>query len=387
MRFFHISDLHIGKQLYSYSLLPDQRAVLKEITERAKEYRPDAILIAGDVFDRSIPSGEAYTVLDEFLTGLSEITPQIPVLLIAGNHDSAERLDYASGFLEKHQIHIAVSAPERADEYLKKITLTDDFGPVHFYLLPFLKPAYVRRLFPGEEINDYETAVRRILERENLDFSERNVLLSHQFYKNGSTGPETTDSEQAYLNIGGLDSVDVSLVEPFNYVALGHIHGPQKVKSPHIRYCGTPLKYSLSEEKQEKSITMVTLGEKGTAPLIETLPRHPMRDVRRIKGTLEEVLKKAEEEGSGDFVSVTLTDEEELYRPGERLQKAYEYLLEYRIENRRTRNFMEESEKDLKVEDPLSVFRTFYEEVQGVALDEREEAFMSQILEKAREEI
>ena len=386
MRFFHISDLHIGKQLYSYSLLPDQRAVLKEITERAKEYRPDAILIAGDVFDRSIPSGEAYTVLDEFLTGLSEITPQIPVLLIAGNHDSAERLDYASGFLEKHQIHIAVSAPERADEYLKKITLTDDFGPVHFYLLPFLKPAYVRRLFPGEEINDYETALRRILERENLDFSERNVLLSHQFYKNGSTGPETSDSEQASLNIGGLDSVDVSLVEPFNYVALGHIHGPQKVKSPHIRYCGTPLKYSLSEEKQEKSITMVTLGEKGTDPLIETLPLHPMRDVRRIKGTLEEVLKKAEE-GSGDFVSVTLTDEEELYRPGERLQKAYEYLLEYRIENRRTRNFMEESEKDLKVEDPLSVFRTFYEEVQGVAPDEKEEAFMSRILEKAREEI
>ena len=386
MRFFHISDLHIGKQLYSYSLLPDQRAVLKEITERAKEYRPDAILIAGDVFDRSIPSGEAYTVLDEFLTGLSEITPQIPVLLIAGNHDSAERLDYASGFLEKHQIHIAVSAPERTDEYLKKITLTDDFGPVHFYLLPFLKPAYVRRLFPGEEINDYETALRRILELENLDFSERNVLLSHQFYKNGSTGPETSDSEQASLNIGGLDSVDVSLVEPFNYVALGHIHGPQKVKSPHIRYCGTPLKYSLSEEKQEKSITMVTLGEKGTDPLIETLPLHPMRDVRRIKGTLEEVLKKAEE-GSGDFVSVTLTDEEELYRPGERLQKAYEYLLEYRIENRRTRNFMEESEKDLKVEDPLSVFRTFYEEVQGVAPDEKEEAFMSRILEKAREEI
>ena len=242
-------------------------------------------------------------------------------------------------------------------------------------------------MFPGEEINDYETAVRRILERENLDFSERTVLLSHQFYKNGSTAPETSDSEQASLNIGGLDSVDVSLVEPFTYVALGHIHGPQKVKSPHIRYCGTPLKYSLSEEKQEKSITMVTLGEKGMEPLIETLPLHPMRDVRRVKGTLEEVLKKAEEEGSGDFVSVTLTDEEELYRPGERLQKAYEYLLEYRIENRRTRNFMEESEKDLKVEDPLSVFRTFYEEVQGVALDEKEEAFMSRILEKAREEI
>ena len=149
MRFFHISDLHIGKQLYSYSLLPDQRAVLHEITERAKEYHPDTILIAGDVFDRSIPSGEAYTVLDEFLTELSDITPRIPVLLIAGNHDSAERLNYASGFLEKHQIHIAVSAPEKEGEYLKKVTLTDEFGPVHFYLLPFLKPAYVRPLFQG----------------------------------------------------------------------------------------------------------------------------------------------------------------------------------------------------------------------------------------------
>ena len=387
MRFFHISDLHIGKQLYSYSLLPDQRAVLHEITERAKEYHPDAILIAGDVFDRSIPSGEAYTVLDEFLTELSDITPRIPVLLIAGNHDSAERLNYASGFLEKHQIHIAVSAPEKEEEYLKKVTLTDEFGPVHFYLLPFLKPAYVRPLFPGEEISDYETAIRRILEREAIDFSGRNVLLSHQFYKNGSTSPETSDSEQVSLNVGGLDSVDVSLVENFDYVALGHIHGPQKVKVPHIRYCGTPLKYSLSEEYQEKSITMVTLREKGSEPLIETLPLHPLRDVRRVKGTLEEVLKKAEEEGACDFVSVTLTDEEELYRPGERLQKAYEYLLEYRIENRRTRNFMEETEKDLKVEDPLSVFRTFYEEVQGVSLDEKEEAFMSRILEKAREEI
>ena len=311
MRFFHISDLHIGKQLYSYSLLPDQRAVLKEITERAKEYRPDAILIAGDVFDRSIPSGEAYTVLDEFLTGLSEITPQIPVLLIAGNHDSAERLDYASGFLEKHQIHIAVSAPERADEYLKKITLTDDFGPVHFYLLPFLKPAYVRRLFPGEEINDYETALRRILERENLDFSERNVLLSHQFYKNGSIGPETSDSEQASSNIGGLDSVDVSLVEPFNYVALGHIHSSQKVGREEVRYAGSPLKYSLSEVNHIKSVPLVTLGEKGKVS-VELIPLSPMRDLRHIKGSIRELLDKKHVQSPEDFIYATLTDEESI---------------------------------------------------------------------------
>ncbi len=386
MKFFHLSDLHIGKQLYSYSLLENQKKILDTIVQKAEELHPDAVLICGDIYDKSIPSGESYTVLDEFLLKLSKIRPKISVMIIAGNHDSGERLGYAGRFLSEHQIYISVFPPEKEEAYLKKVTLKDEFGEVDFYLLPFLKPSYVRGLFPGENLADYETAVKRVLERERIDFSKRNVLLSHQFYKNGSSGPEICDSEQISLNVGGLDSVDVSLVEGFDYVALGHIHGPQKVKWPHVRYCGTPLKYSLSEEKHQKSITMVTLQEKETAPLIETIPLIPEQDVRRLKGSLSEVLTMGEQHEK-DFVSVTLTDEEELFKPKERLQDRFPFLLEYGIDNQRTRNRFLFSEGELKVEDPLSVFRSFYEEVQGVPLSEEEEAFFEKILERAREEV
>ena len=386
MKFFHLSDLHIGKQLYSYSLLQNQREILLQIVEKAREYRPDAILIAGDIFDKSIPSGEAYTVLDEFLEKLSDLKPEIPVLMIAGNHDSAERLNYASGFLLKHQIYISVYPPEKETDYLKKVTISDSYGTVNFYLFPFLKPGYVRGLFPEENISDYETAVRRVLDREKVDFSERNVLLSHQFYKNGSTKPDTCESEQVSLNVGGLDCVDVSLVENFDYVALGHLHGHQMVKYPYIRYCGTPLKYSVSEEYHKKSITMVTLREKGTPAEITLIPLTPSQDVCRVKGSLEEVLKEGRDGKSKDFVSVTLTDEEEIFRPKERLLEVYDYLLEYRVDNVRTREQWLLEEEDWTEEDPLAIFRSFFEEVQGVSLSEEEEAYMEKILEKAREE-
>ena len=375
MRFLHLSDLHLGKRVNEFSMLEDQAYILKEILNIIDEQKVEAVLIAGDIYDKVIPSAEAVRLLDDFLTRIA--ARELPVFLISGNHDSAERIAFGSRLMSSRQIYL--SPVFESD--VEPVTISDRYGEINIYMLPFVKPSLVKRVYPEEEIITYQDAVNVAVQHMQIDTDKRNILLAHQFV----TGAARCDSEE--LSVGGVDDVDASVFDGFDYVALGHIHGPQKVKSPHIRYCGTPLKYSLSEEKQEKSITMVTLGEKGTAPLIETLPLHPMRDVRRIKGTLEEVLKKAEEEGSGDFVSVTLTDEEELYRPGERLQKAYEYLLEYRIENRRTRNFMEESEKDLKVEDPLSVFRTFYEEVQGVAPDEREEAFMSQILEKAREEI
>lgn len=383
MRFFHLSDLHIGKQLHSYSLLNNQREILGQIVERVQEYRPDAVLISGDIYDKTVPSAEAYTVLDEFLMKLTELEPKVPVLLIAGNHDSAERLNYASGFLGKHQIYISVLPPEKETEHLKKVTLTDEYGEVDFYLLPFLKPSYVRPLFPEENLPDYEAAVRAVLRREEIDFGKRNVLLSHQFYVNGGTGPETCDSEQMSLSVGGLDSVDVSAVEAFDYVALGHIHGPQKVKAPHIRYCGTPLKYSVSEERHQKSITLVTLEEKGIPPKIELIPLIPKQDVRKIKGTLAEIVKAGR---SDDFVSVTLTDEEELYQPKEKLLEVYENLLELRLENRRILEMAEFSEGELKVEDPLAVFKMFYEEIQGNPLSAEEELYMAKVMEKAREE-
>lgn len=386
MKFFHLSDLHIGKQLHAYNLKENQQAVLSQIAEKAREYRPDAILICGDIFDRAVPSGEAYTVFDKFLQELSSITPAIPVLIIAGNHDNAQRLDYASSFLEKHQIYLSVSAPAQQEEHLKKVVLHDKHGEVNFYLLPFLKPGYVRQLFAEGVVHDYESAVREILWREEIDYGKRNVLLSHQFYTNGGQAPERCESEQLVISLGGLENVDASVVEKFDYAALGHIHGAQMVKFPHIRYCGTPLKYSVSEEHHKKSITMVTLEEKGAQALIETIPLTPIQDVRKARGLLQEVIEKATDENCHDFLSVTLTDEKEPYHPKEQLEEAYDSILEVRIDNTRTRNRIGESQGEAFCVRPMEMFRSFYQEMQGQPMTAQEEALVEEIVDEWREE-
>ena len=235
MKIFHIADLHIGKQLNYYNLKANQEEILNQIINRMEEYHPDALLIAGDVFDKSMPSGEAYTVFDDFLNRVSSLEPAIPICIIAGNHDSPERLNYASSFMEKHQIYISVMPPQKADEYLKKVVLADDYGLVNIYLLPFTKPGYVRPLFSDRDISDYETAVRAILERESIDISQRNILVSHQFYQSSGWETATCDSEQVILSVGGLDRIDISVLKDFDYVALGHLHGPQKIKEEWIR--------------------------------------------------------------------------------------------------------------------------------------------------------
>lgn len=331
MRIFHLSDLHIGKQLHYYNLKENQQAVLSQIVNLAKEHRPDVILICGDIFDRAVPSGEAYTIFDEFLQKLSELKPQIPVLVIAGNHDNAQRLKYASSFLEKHQIYLSVMAPVKEEEYLKKVVLKDEYGEVNFYLLPFLKPGYVRHLFDEGVVTDYESAVREILNREQIDYSKRNVLLSHQFYTNQGQKPQTCDSEQSVVTVGGLDNIDVSVVEKFDYVALGHIHGAQMVKFPHIRYSGTPLKYSVSEEFHKKAVTMVMLGAKQEELQIVSIPLKPIQEVRRERGMLKEIIGRATKENCHDFISVTLTDEKEPYRPKEQLEEVYDSILVLRL--------------------------------------------------------
>lgn len=384
MRFFHLSDLHIGKQLHAYSLRENQQAVLAQIVERAEELHPDAILICGDIFDRAVPSGEAYTIFDEFLQALSAITPNIPVLIIAGNHDNAQRLNYASSFLEKHHIYVSTTVPKK---HLKKIVLKDEFGEVDFYLLPFVKPGYVRHLFEEGAITSYESAIGEILKREQIDYNRRNVLLSHQFYTNSGQAPELCESEQSVLTIGGLDNVDVSVVESFDYVALGHIHGAQIVKFPYIRYCGTPLKYSVSEEHHKKSITMVTMGEKGTEPVIDTIPLVPIQEVRRERGLLKEVIARADRENCHDFLSITLTDEKEPYHPKEQLEEVYDHILELRIDNERTRSlFREQGEMEFSMH-PLEVFRSFYQEMQGQPLTPEEEEILSGILERWEGEV
>lgn len=384
MRIFHISDLHIGKMLYRYSLAESQEQVVDQIVEKMEIHRPDVLVIAGDIFDKSIPSGEAYGVLDHFLNRLGSLEPAIPVLMIAGNHDSAQRLSFASEFLEKHKIYISTMPPQTPEKFLKKITLKDAYGVVHFYLLPFLKPGYVRNLFPEGTVTDYTSAVKAVLDREQIDWNERNVLISHQFYQ-GSSKVEICDSEQTVLNVGGLDKVEASVLESFDYAALGHLHGAQKVQYEHVRYSGTPLKYSVSEEKHHKGITLVELKEKGEPPQIQQIPLMADKDVRAIRGTLQEVLDMAGETVCHDYVSVTLTDEIDPLHPKEQLEERYDALLEVRIDNARTRARLEGEMETRESWTPDEAFRHFYQEMNQCPISEQEEAIMKEIFEKAEE--
>lgn len=384
MKFFHLSDLHIGKQLNGCSLQANQSRMLQKIVEYAKTEQPDAILICGDIYDKSVPSGEAYVLFDRFLDELSEVRRDLPVLIIAGNHDSPERLSYASSFLEKHHIYLSVFPPREKDEYLKKITLQDEYGLVHFYLLPFLKPGYVRHVIGEENAASYESAVRAILERETIDSSVRNVILSHQFYSAGSSQPETCESETAVLLAGGLDRIDASVLDDFDYAALGHLHGSQKVGRESVRYCGTPYKYSISEEHHRKSVTVVTLREKGEPVQLEFLPLQDIQDVRKVRGPLSQILAEGP---CRDYVSITVTDEEDSYRVRETLEEVYEHILELRVDNARTRMHLAENEEEKISElQPMEAFSLFYETVRGESLSGEEMQIMERLIREAKEE-
>lgn len=379
MRIFHISDLHIGKQLYYYNLRESQEKALKEIVSQAEMHRPDVILIAGDIYDKSVPSAEAYEIFDAFLNKLSEINPSIPVLIIAGNHDNAMRLKFASAFLEKNNIYVSVLPPQAEDEYLKKVVLSDEYGEVNFYMLPFTKPAHVRNLFTEGMAEDYNSAVKAVIERENIDISKRNVLIAHQFFVSKDKEPQKCDSEISYISVGGLDSVDTDCITKFDYVALGHIHGAQAIGAEHIRYSGTPLKYSVSEEHHNKSITMVTLGEKNSENKYESIPLNIKPDVRSIRGTLLEVIDKADDENRDDYVSITLTDEDSIYRPKDQLEEHYHNILEVKIDNERTRSKLNVTETE-KTLNPLEAFKEFYGEINNQPISEAELDIVAEII-------
>lgn len=384
MKFFHLSDLHIGKQLHRYNLKEDQQVILKEVITYAKELRPDAIVIAGDIYDKSVPSAEAVNVFDEFLTDLSEITPEIPILIISGNHDSPDRLKYASEILKRHHIYLAGNVPERPEEHIEKVTLHDAYGEVDFYLLPFMKPAYVKNIFVDGTPETYSDAVKEIIKREKIDYKDkRNVLVSHQFYVGEKAeSPETCDSE--VFSVGGIDNVDIGSVKEFDYVALGHLHGAQCIGKPEIRYCGTLLKYSVSESTQNKSLTVVTLKAKGEKPEIENYPLHPLRDVRKKKGTLDEIIKEAQETEKDDYISITLTDEIDPYKPKEQLERIFSHILEIRVDNQRTRTKLKEMDEELVMKDPFTSFAEFYKEMQGRGMNGEEETIMKEIFDKAK---
>lgn len=384
MKFFHLSDLHIGKQLHRYNLKEDQQVILKEVITYAKELRPDAIVIAGDIYDKSVPSAEAVNVFDEFLTALSEITPEIPILIISGNHDSPDRLKYASEILKRHHIYLAGNVPERPEEHIEKVTLHDAYGEVNFYLLPFMKPAYVKNIFVDGTPETYSDAVKEIIKREKIDYKDkRNVLVSHQFYVGEKAeSPETCDSE--VFSVGGIDNVDIGSVKEFDYVALGHLHGAQCIGKPEIRYCGTLLKYSVSESTQNKSLTVVTLKAKGEKPEIENYPLHPLRDVRKKKGTLDEIIKEFRETEKDDYISITLTDEIDPYKPKEQLERIFSHILEIRVDNQRTRTKLKEMDEELVMKDPFTSFAEFYKEMQGREMNGEEETIMKEIFDKAK---
>lgn len=377
MKFFHLSDLHIGKQLHHYNLKEDQEYILREVIEYAKEIRPEAVIIAGDVYDKSVPSAEAVTIFDEFLTELAKLS--IPVLMVAGNHDSAERLDYASRILGLQNIYIAGRPPETADEHMKKVTLEDELGEVDFYLLPFLKPGYVRNVFDNKP-ESYNEAVKKMIEREQIDWNRRNVLVSHQFYVGNGEVPHTCDSEN--ISVGGIDQVDIAAVKEFDYVALGHLHGAQKVGMHQIRYAGTLLKYSVSESLQEKKLHVVTVGRKNEEIAVEKLPLHPLRDVRKLRGDLADIIEGALPKNRDDYVSITLTDEVDPYKPKEQLEKVYTHVLEIRMDNSRTRKRLEDFQEEIMLSDPLTIFAEFYKEIQGKPILEEEKKIVADILEE-----
>ena len=376
MRFIHLSDLHLGKRVYDFNLLEDQEYILKEILKVIDSEKPDAVIIAGDIYDRSVPSTEAVELLDEFLFQLSG--RDLQVLLISGNHDSPERLAFASRLIAPTGIHLS---PVYSG-VIEPIVLTDEFGPVNVYLLPFVKPAHVRRFFPGEKIESYNDALRIAVQALNIDWSKRNVLVTHQFI----TGATRSDSEE--ISVGGTDNIDASVFEGFDYVALGHIHGPQNIGSERIRYCGTPLKYSFSEAKHEKSVTVIDMGEKDSLS-VRTVPLHPLRDLREIEGSYEELTYRPNYEGTNinDYMHITLTDEEDIPDAIGKLRLIYPYLMSLDYNNSRTRSAGELSDlEDLEHKSPLTLFEDFYEQQNGRPMSDEQKAFAKEIMENIWEE-
>lgn len=377
MKFIHLSDLHLGKRVNEFSMLEDQRCILAEILRIIDEERPDGVLIAGDVYDKSVPSAEAVALLDDFLVRLAKRDLQI--FLISGNHDSAERMAFGGRLMEGSGVHLAPVYDGR----VSPITLTDGHGPVKVYLLPFIKPAHVRRCFPEREISTYTEALSAAIEAMGVDQAERNVLVTHQFV----TGAARCDSEE--VTVGGTDNVDVSVFAPFDYVALGHLHGPQTVGRETVRYCGTPLKYSFSEAGQQKSVTVVELGLKGTVT-VGTVPLTPLRDLAELRGTYEELTFRGFYEGTSyqkDYVHITLTDEEDIPDAARKLQIIYPNLMKLDYDNKRTRAGLRlDGAEDAENRSPLELLEEFYEKQNGQPMGGEQRDFAREWMERIWEE-
>lgn len=376
MKFMHLSDLHLGKRVHEYSMIEDQEYILNQIVQIAADEKVDAVFIAGDIYDKTFPPVEAVTLLDQFLWALAE--KEISVWIISGNHDSAERLSFGSRLMEKNEIHIA---PVYNGE-LHTVTMEDEYGPIDISLLPFIKPAQVKRFFPEEEIHTYTDALQTALQGD-APRNRRRILITHQFV----TGASRCESEEPV--VGGLDNVDASVFNGFDYVALGHIHSPQNVGRETLRYCGTPLKYSFSEVHQGKSVTIVTMKEKGCISL-KTIPLRPLRDLKEIKGTYNDLTLKSfyeHTEYPESYLHITLTDEEDVPDAVSRLQVIYPHIMKLDYDNARTRNSPgTDTAGETENKTPMELFEEFYQRRNFQPMSEEQKKFASELMEKVMEE-
>lgn len=376
MKFVHLSDLHLGKRVNGYSMIEDQKYILLKILNVIDEQKAEAVVIAGDVYDKPIPPTEAVQLFDDFLFRLVERNLQI--LVISGNHDSPERIAFGSRFMDKSGVHMSQVYNGKND----LVELKDKYGKVNFYMLPFVKPSNVRRFFEDEEINTYTDAVRVAVSHMNVNKKERNVIITHQFV----TGAQRSESET--IAVGGTDNVDSYVFDDFDYVALGHIHGPQNVGKNTVRYCGTPLKYSFSEISHKKSVTVVEMNEKGNVK-VSTVELTPKLDMREIKGTYEELTfkKNYENTNTEDYLHIILTDEEDVADAVAKLRCVYPNLMKLDYDNTRTRNSLaltqaEETEKKTDTE----LLSEFFEKQNGKPLSDEQLEYAANLFEQIKEE-
>lgn len=382
MRFFHLSDLHLGIKLYEHDLLKDQKAILDEIVALTRQYQPDAVVFAGDIYDRSVPPVEAVALFDDFMTQLRAALPNGEIMLISGNHDSAQRLDVFRSELSDRGIHMIGNPPLQKGETIERVTLTDDFGAVNFYLLPFVRPGMVRNVVETKENGDnlsYPEAFSRLLALSPLNPDERNVLVSHQFFlPDGGDAANIERAENEVKQVGNVDAIPASLIADFDYAALGHIHKPMKVGSEKLRYCGTPMPYSLSEENQQKGILMVEMGAKGDVQTT-VLPLHPVHQVRKLRATREPLLSGASE----DFVSICVigAKAEDMAGLRELLRAKYPNLLELRREREETVGLADLQERT----ETLSPYELCLQ-FAGERLNAEEKALLTEVMNAMKEE-
>lgn len=372
MKFLHLSDLHLGKRIHNFSMIEDQKYILQEILKVADEEKITSVIIAGDVYDKPVPSAEAVALFDDFLVSLAK--RNLNVFVISGNHDSPERIAFGEKLMRLGRVYMSPVYNGK----IEPVILDDEFGPVNVYMLPFVKPIHVRHYFEEERIEDYTDALKCVIAHMDIRETERNILICHQFV----TGAMRSESEE--ISVGGLDNVDASVFEGFDYVALGHIHGPQNIGGEKVRYCGTPLKYSFSEADNKKSVTIVELSQKGDMS-VTTRELKPLRDLVKIKGffsdiTSSDFYKKMDTES---YVQVTLLDEQDIPNAFGKLATVYPNLMQMRYENKRT---MEERElladgESLEIS-PELLFSQFYETMNNQPMTEQQTAYILDKIEK-----